>query len=108
METRRDLSVQSELIPLYNRTGFLLKMTLENQTEKSMKVRLLPEVNLGNLSVNPLNKWTFGQPPKGNDAKYEGDNHLFNETVYIDLFEESQDKEIPANKSCVNSINKCN
>lgn len=94
-------AVKSELIPLFGRTGFLLKVTLKNRTEKSMKIRLLPDVSPGKPSVNPLNNWNFGQPPKGNDAKSEGDNHWSNETVNIDLFEESQDMEILANESKV-------
>jgi hypothetical protein len=94
-------SVQSELIPLYNRSGFLLKITLKNRTERSLKVRLLPEVNPGKPSINPLNKWNFGKPPKGIDAKSEGENHWSNETVKIDLLEESQNMEIHTNESKV-------
>ena len=62
-------AVKSELIPLFGRTGFLMKITLKNRTEKSMKIKLLPDVSPGKPSVNPLNKWNFGQPAKGNDAK---------------------------------------
>jgi hypothetical protein len=92
-------AVQSELIPLFSRTGFLLKITLKNRTEKSLKIKLLSDIVPGKPSVNPLNKWTFGQPPKGSEAKSGGDNHWSNETVNIDLFKESQEMEIPANEA---------
>jgi hypothetical protein len=93
-DTLISFSVQSELIPLFGRTGFLLKVNLKNRTDKPLKIRLHPDINPGKPSVNPLNKWTFGQPPRGNDAKPEGENHWSNETVDIDLFRESNNMEI--------------
>ena len=92
-------SLQSELIPLYNRTGFLLKMTLKNRTGKPMNVRYMPDISPGKPSVNPLNSWTFGLPSKGNDANPDGDHHWSNESVSITLLEEFPEMEIAADES---------
>jgi hypothetical protein len=92
-------SVENELVPLFGRTGFLLKISLKNRTDKPMSIRLIPEVNPGKPSFNPLNKWNFGQPPKGGDATSDKENHWSNESVNIDLFAESLNMEIPANET---------
>jgi len=94
-------SLKSELIPLYGKTGFLLKMTLKNRTGKIMKIKFLPEISPGKPSVTPLDNWNFGQPPKGEEAKPDGANHWSNETACIDLIQDYVDKEIPADESCV-------
>jgi len=97
-------SVISELIPLYNKTGFLLKMTLQNRTEKPMKIRVLPEIYPGKPSFISFDKWNFGQPPKGDDAVNEAINHWSNGKVDIDLFDYNKVMNIPAGESMISCL----
>jgi hypothetical protein len=92
-------SVKSDLIPLFSKTGFLLKVTLKNRTDKSMRINLIPDVTPGNPSNTPLNKWTYARPSKGEIARETGANSWSNESVNIDLIMESRDADIPENGS---------
>lgn len=92
-------SVRCDLIPLFNRTGFLLKIILKNRTGNLMKIKLIPDVNPGCPSVNPLNNWTYVRPPKGESAKSAGTNRWSNGSVEIKLIAASDYAEIPSGKS---------
>ncbi len=92
-------SVRSDLIPLFNRTGLLLKIVLKNRTDNVLKIKLMPEVSPGNPSINPLNSWTYVRPPKGDAAKCVGINRWTNGSVDIRLIAGSDYAEIPSGDS---------
>jgi hypothetical protein len=91
--------VRSELIPLFNRTGFIIKTTIKNRLGTSLKIRISPEVNPGNPNYIPLNSWTYSPPKSGNAALPQGANTWANEKVKISLLSESLVSEIAAYKS---------
>ena len=91
--------VQSELIPLYNRTGFIIKYTIRNRTGTALKIKVSPEITPGNPNYIPLNSWTYSQPGAGEAATANGVGIWSNNKVKIALFTESLTFEIPANKS---------
>jgi hypothetical protein len=92
-------SVRSDLVPLYGKTGFVLKVIISNRADKILKIRLNPEVFPGNPSVNPLSGWSYVRPPGGKGAKPEGENRWSNDDVNIDLIKGSSGSSIPVNES---------
>ncbi len=97
-------SVRSELVPLYNRTGFLLKITTRNRTTGNLKIDVIPAVNPGKPSFIQLNNWTFGQPVAGNEAKPEGINHWTNGITDLDLIEENTERQLAPDESFITYI----
>lgn len=89
-------SVQSDLVPLYGKTGFVLKVIINNRLKETLKMELTPEVIPGNPSVNPLNGWSYVRPPGGEQAKPAGKNRWSNKDVNIDLITGSSRSDIPA------------
>lgn len=92
-------SVQSELIPLFNRTGFILKCTIKNRLGTVLKIKINPNITPGNPNFIPLNLWPFMLPKAGNAALSLGDHFWSNDKVNIALFSESLTAEIPALES---------
>jgi len=80
-------SVRSELVPLFGRTGFLLKTVIGNRTGSDLSIKLNPDVIPGNPSVQPLSKWSYVRPPEGREAKQAAERSWSNGTVNIDLLE---------------------
>jgi hypothetical protein len=91
--------VQSELIPLYNRTGFIVKCSIRNRSWNILKIKVSPEITPGNPNYIPLNSWTYGQPGAGEAATSKGDGIWSNNKVKIALFTEELTFDIPANMS---------
>lgn len=89
-------SAESELVPLFGRTGFLLKLTIGNRTSGELSIKVIPEILPGKPSVTGLDRWTFGQPPKGNDAVAYGEDRWGNESADILLVRENNDLSVPA------------
>lgn len=56
------LYVISELVPLTNRSGFLVKVTIKNKSKSSTDIIVKPYVTAGHPTVLQLNKWDFTPP----------------------------------------------
>jgi len=56
------VSVESELVPLYQKAGFLVKIRLRNRAEKDIRVKINPLVTVGKPFVLEFEKWDFGTP----------------------------------------------
>jgi len=93
------LGVQSELIPLYNRTGFIIKCSIRNRLGTTLRIKVSPEITPGNPNYIPLNSWTYSQPGAGESATSNGEGIWSNNKVKIALFTESPTFDIPANQS---------
>lgn len=94
------VGVQSELIPLYGRAGFLLKVTLVNRTDRAMTVAVRPSIEPGGPDWVSLDKWGYHAPPVGPPAheSHEGVwvNPVFDKTsVRLTLFDESRQLNLP-------------
>jgi hypothetical protein len=94
-------SVKTELIPLYKKSGFLLKCTIVNRARASLKIKLTPEITPGNPNFIPLNSWFFGLPKAGNVAIPDGSNCWSNENVRISLVSESTASEISTSEKLI-------
>lgn len=80
-------SVRSELVPLFSRTGFLIKIVIGNRTGSNLKMKLNPAVIPGKPSVQPLSNWSYVRPPEGREAGQVTDRSWSNGDVNIDLLE---------------------
>ena len=80
--------VISELVPLFNKAGFVLKVEITNRTDSELDVRLDPIVNPGKPNFIPLNNWAYGRPVEGKQAEMISQNTWSNDKVKITLIEE--------------------
>jgi hypothetical protein len=55
-------TVESELIPLNEQPGFILKIEVHNRSYQALKLRLKSVVGVGNIGKAPLDKWGFTAP----------------------------------------------
>ncbi|MFE5321807.1 hypothetical protein ACFQ88_24225 [Paenibacillus sp. NPDC056579] len=83
------LYVQSRLVPLADRAGFLLAMRVANRTERSIEVCVKPELIPGRLRLQPLDDWDYGYPAPGELARPIGDDVWENNEARITLLKEA-------------------
>ena len=73
----RSLQVQSELVPLFGRAGFLLRVTVCNRAPKRVRLVVSPEVLPGAPGQVPLAQWDYGIPhPQATAAEAAGSGAL--------------------------------
>jgi hypothetical protein len=82
------LYVTSRLVPLVDRPGFLLNVSITNRMERSIEVCILPELSPGHLSTQPLDDWDYGHPPLGEMAHQIGHHQWENQDVRMVLLRE--------------------
>jgi hypothetical protein len=68
-----NLKINTELYPLYGKSGFLLKAVFQNNGEKQVKIDAQELIQPGNVFLQPLNEWTFGTPNVKTETKQTGD-----------------------------------
>jgi len=56
------LGVTSELIPLFDKSGFIEKVCITNRTERSLSIALSADIQPGIPSFIPLDSWGYGVP----------------------------------------------
>ncbi|MCK4465036.1 MAG: hypothetical protein KAU83_04935, partial [Bacteroidales bacterium] len=81
--------VISELIPLFNKAGFVLKVAITNRTDSILDFQLDPIVSPGMPNYIPLNNWAYGRPIEGKEAEMISQNAWSNDKVKITLIEEN-------------------
>lgn len=61
--------INSHLIPLADRAGFLIRYEVKNRTAVNMDVAMIPLINTGKPAAYPLKEWGFMPPadPQKND-----------------------------------------
>jgi len=62
------MGVTSELIPLFDKAGFIEKVCITNRTERSLSIALSADIQPGIPSFIPLDTWGYGVP-RANDTK---------------------------------------
>lgn len=91
--------VISELIPLFNTPGFVLRVTITNRTDSKLDVQLVPILNPGKPNYIPLNNWSYGRPIAGKRAETISQNVWGNDKVKITLIEENSHVHISPQKT---------
>lgn len=86
------LFVRSRLVPLADRPGFLLSVSIANRTERSIEVRVNPELTPGRLSLQPLDDWDYGHPAPGEPASPVGSNVWENSDVRMTLLTDEPER----------------
>ncbi|MBE9511771.1 MAG: hypothetical protein IMY71_12920, partial [Bacteroidetes bacterium] len=81
--------VISELVPLFNKAGFLVKAEITNRTDSILDFHLDPIVCPGKPNYIPLNNWAYGRPVEGKEAEKISRNTWSNDKVKITLIEEN-------------------
>lgn len=96
------LGVTSELLPLFEKSGFLLKISIKNRSNSSIHLKLLPTLVPGNPTFVPLDEWSFGQPKSTNLETSQISNSVWgNDKTKIGLFQENALVELKAGASSV-------
>ncbi|MBB3128502.1 hypothetical protein FHS19_003156 [Paenibacillus rhizosphaerae] len=83
------LFVQSRLVPLADRAGFLLAVRIANRTERSIEVLVKPQLTSGRLCLQPLDDWDYGHPAPGEPAQPISDDVWENEDVRMSLLHDA-------------------
>ncbi len=83
------LFVQSRLVPLADRAGFLLAVRIANRTERSIEVCVKPELTPGRLCLQALDDWDYGLPAPGEAAFPIGDNLWENNHVRMTVLKDA-------------------
>lgn len=78
--------VISELVPLYGKAGFLLKLQVKNRSEEEITLKIKPLLSPGHPVIRELREWDF-MPPEGKGGECrETDKDIWeNEQVCITL-----------------------
>lgn len=84
------LGVTSELVPLFGKSGFLLKITIKNRSNSPMNLTLLPTLVPGNPTFVSLDNWSYGQPKAGDLETRQISRSVWgNDKTKIGLFQEN-------------------
>lgn len=72
--------INSHLIPLADRAGFLIRYEIKNRTAAPLDITMVPLINAGKPAVYPLKEWSF-MPPYDPQKK---------DTVQVNVWQEGQ------------------
>jgi hypothetical protein len=93
-------SVQSELIPLFGKSGFMEKIIIKNRSNNSVKLELNSVVQPGELINEQLSKWGFGISRwTASAATKEENNKWQNGRTRIALYEENKSASLGPNQT---------
>lgn len=94
------LSVTSELIPLFDQSGFIEKVSITNRTERSLAIALSADIQPGIPSFIPLDSWGFGVPrANGSKTKQNTSNSWTTDLAKIYFYEENTTTIIPPGRT---------
>ncbi len=92
------LAIRSQLLPLFGRSGFLLKIAIKNRSSDPLKIAFLPKIIAGQPTFLPLNDWAYGQPkPDTLRVDQIDDHHWKTATIQLCLFAENNKMTLPPN-----------
>ncbi len=84
------LGVTSELIPLFDKSGFIEKVCITNRTERSLSIALSADIQPGIPSFIPLDSWGYGVPrANASKTKQITANSWTTDLVKISFYEEN-------------------
>lgn len=83
------LAVESELVPLFNRSGFLVKICLKNRTDREVALKVNVRLEPGHPKLVDFSTWDF-MPPKasGEEMCVVSENIWENREIKVALLEE--------------------
>jgi hypothetical protein len=103
----------SHLIPFADRSGFMIRYEVRNNSARQLNLALVPLLDPGKPALYPLDKWGFTTPPWGSSpAPYgylppietitvakTGNNEWSTDKIKLKLFQEENDLAIETGKS---------
>lgn len=89
------LAVESQLVPLFQKAGFLVRIGIKNRGEQEIRVKVIPSLIPGNPRLVELSHWDFMPPKAGTDGgKQISANIWENDTVRQTLLTEGCEERI--------------
>lgn len=84
------LGVISELIPLFDQSGFIEKVSITNRTKRSLSIALSADIQPGIPSFIPLDSWGYGVPSANpSKTKQISANSWATDLAKISFYEEN-------------------
>jgi len=94
------LGVTSELIPLFDQSGFIEKVCITNRTERSLSITLSADIQPGIPSFIPLDSWGYGVPRANvSKTKQITANSWTTDLAKMSFYEENTTTIIPPGKT---------
>jgi hypothetical protein len=81
------LGFQSTLVPLYGRSGFILKTIVTNRGSSPLRLKATPVIDPGILQYTPLDKWGFSPPNTKPETRKTGEGTWSSEKVSLQLLQ---------------------
>ena len=94
------LGVTSELIPMFDKSGFIEKVSITNRTEHSLSIVLSADIQPGTPSFIPLDSWGYGVPrANASKTKQITANSWITDLAKISFYEENANTLVPPGRT---------
>ena len=89
-DTMIRVQITSDLMPLADRPGFILKVKIRNRGSLPVRLNLVPEITGGNPGYLSLSDWGFSVPVIRDTAKQENSAEWTSKTAHLKLYNEHE------------------